>query len=127
MNMKTYWMTLYILVCAMGSMKVWAEAMPYAIQQQAQVVVSGEKSLLVFDPQTLDLGDVLEGENISSYLLIRNTDKQAHQIVHVESSCGCTTANPDTRMLAAGGFTTLHITIDTFGKRGDVKKSMILT
>jgi len=101
--------------------------MPFVIQTQAEVAVSGEKSDLIFDPVTLNLGDVLEGENISASVLIRNIGKQSHQIVNIESSCGCTTVAPDTRMLAAGSFTVLHINIDSFGKRGDVKKTIVLT
>jgi len=69
----------------------------------------------------------LEGEKISAHVLIRNTGDSNNQIVKIESSCGCTSVEPDTRLLPAGAFTTLHIKIDSFGKRGDVKKSIVLT
>jgi len=83
-------------------------------------------SNLVFDPVELNLGEVLEGEKATAILLIRNNGKGFAQIVKVESSCGCTTAEPETRMLGAGSFTPLHIEIDTFGKRGDIRKSITM-
>ncbi len=118
-----------VCVCVFVWMNVeaWAAPMPYRVQNQGSVQLSGEKSTLIFDPQVLDLGKVLEGDKISAQVLIRNTGKKTHQIVQLESSCGCTSIEPDTRMLSAGGFTSLHIEIDSFGKRGDVKKSIVLT
>ncbi len=82
---------------------------------------------LVFDPAELDMGEVLEGEQAKAVLLIRNNSKDFIQIAKVESSCGCTTAEPETHLLAGGQFTPLHITVDTFGKIGDVRKSITLT
>ncbi len=82
---------------------------------------------LVFDPSELDLGEAMEGEKVTATLLIRNNGQGFAQIVKVESSCGCTTAEPETRMLSPGSFTALHIEIDSFGKRGDVRKSITMT
>jgi len=84
-------------------------------------------SNLVFDPSELDLGEVVEGKRITATLLIRNNGQSFAQIVKVESSCGCTTVEPETRMLSAGSFTPLHIEVDTLGKRGDVRKSITMT
>jgi len=82
---------------------------------------------LVFDPAVLDLGDVLEGDKATASILIRNNGDGFAQIASVTSACGCTTAEPETRLLAAGTFTPLHIVIDTFGKRGDIRKSITMT
>lgn len=82
---------------------------------------------LVFDPVELDMGTVLEGEKATATLLIRNNGKEFTQIVKVESSCGCTTTEPETRMLAGGTFTPLHVEVDTFGKTGDIRKSITMT
>jgi len=93
------------------------------VSQSAAMV----QNSLVFDPVEVDLGHVVEGEKVNATLLIRNNGNDFEQIVKVESSCGCTTAEPETRMLAAGAFTPLHIEIDTFGKRGEVRKSITMT
>jgi len=117
------------LICSVlfFSCWVWAAPMPFVVQNQGQVVSSGEPSQLIFDPSELHLGHVVEGEPLSVDLLIRNNGMDTNQIVHIESSCGCTSVEPAERMLAAGEFTTLHIKIDSFGKTGDVKKSVVLT
>jgi len=120
-------MLMWVFLSLWVSANAWASPMPFVIQNQGQISVSGEASVLLFDPSDLNLGDVLEGEKISASVLIRNTGNRSNQIVHIESSCGCTAVEPDTRMLAAGAFTNLHIDIDTFGKRGEVKKSIVLT
>ncbi len=88
--------------------------------------VHGHVSSLVFDPSELDLGEAVEGEKVTATLLIRNNSQGFAQIVKVESSCGCTTAEPETRMLSPGSFTALHIEVDSFGKRGDVRKSITM-
>jgi len=86
-----------------------------------------ESKGLVFDPMELDMGTVLEGEKATATLLIRNNGEGLAQIVKVDSSCGCTTVEPETRMLLAGAFTPLHVEVDTFGKLGDIRKSITMT
>jgi len=88
--------------------------------------INKSTSNLVFDPSELDLGEVLEGKKVTATLLIRNNGQEFAQIVKVESSCGCTTAEPETRMLSPGSFTILHVEVDSFGKRGDVRKSITM-
>jgi len=82
---------------------------------------------LVFDPSKLDMGTALEGEKVTATILIRNNGSDFEQIVKVESSCGCTTVEPETRMLVGGAFTPLHVEVDTFGKLGDIRKSITMT
>ena len=110
--------------CFLWTLPSWAS--PFDIQQHAEVQKVEQQSLLVFDPKELHLKDVLEGTQVQQLLLIRNTDHTTHRIVRIESSCGCTTAEPNTRILPAGGFTSLMLHIDTFGKTGSVKKTLTL-
>jgi len=86
------------------------------------IQVAGQQSGLVFDPPELDLGEAKEGDKVTAVLLLRNNGQGFAQIARVETSCGCTTAEPETRMLAPGAFTRLRVEIDTFGKRGKTRK-----
>ncbi|MDX8401949.1 MAG: c-type cytochrome [Mariprofundaceae bacterium] len=79
-------------------------------------------SVLVFEPSHVDFGTVRMGEAVEGWLRIRNSGERMMQIAAVETSCGCTTAEPEERLLPPGGFTRLHVTIDTFAKRGEVRK-----
>lgn len=91
------------------------------------VQATAKSVALVFDPAALDMGDILEGDKATASILIRNDGDGFAQIASVTSACGCTTAEPETRLLAAGAFTPLHIVVDTFGKRGDIRKSITMT
>jgi len=109
------------------STQVKADAFSFVVQNQQQVTISDAQSTLIFDPVELNVGEIVEGEKLNATLLIRNNGSETNQIVDVESSCGCTTVEPDLRVLPAGAFTTLHVEIDTFGKLGEVKKTIVLT
>ena len=57
---------------------------------------------LTFDPPSLELGDVRPGQKVTRTVTYRNTGDQALNIVWVQSSCGCTVAQPEKRSLAVG-------------------------
>lgn len=82
---------------------------------------------LVIEPAKVDLGVTLEGEDATTTLLLRNASDESIYISRVETSCGCTTAEPDSRILAPGAFTQLRVRIDTRGKIGRVEKSVTVT
>lgn len=79
-------------------------------------------SPLLLEPKVLDLGRVEEGEVAKGDLLLRNTGPVPLSIADVHASCGCTTGVPDERLLPPGGFTLLHVRVDTFAKRGAIEK-----
>lgn len=92
---------------------------------------AGEANLridgLVLEPVMQDLGQVKEGQHVFASLLIRNNTQETAQIINIEASCGCTQATADQMVLAAGEFTVLNVDVDTTGKTGLVKKSVIVT
>jgi len=90
-------------------------------------VAAGTASALVFEPQQLDMGEVMEGEKAESFLRIRNTGSTMAQIVDIQASCGCTLVEPESRLLMPGQFTRVRIEIDTFAKTNQVKKWIELT
>jgi len=79
---------------------------------------------LVIQPAEMDMGEVMEGHDARATLFLRNTGPLPVHVEKVESSCGCTAVTPDTRELAPGEFTPLHVRVDTTAKRGAVKKSI---
>lgn len=92
---------------------------------QAAEPASGH--VLVIEPARVDLGTVLEGKAVSMTLLLRNTGDEAVYIAGVETSCGCTTAEPESRVIDPGAFTRLQVHIDTTIKRGEVRKTVTVT
>ena len=94
--------------------------------QRAQVAAVPVKSMpvLMFQPRTLDLGQVTEGKTASGDLILRNNGSVPLIITGIQTSCGCTTGMLDERLLPPGGFTLMHVRVDTFAKRGQVKKQL---
>jgi len=99
--------------------------------QSAQIIPSGETTVsdavLVFEPDYVDLGTVKEGDEAIGFLRVRNASDSMASIVTVETSCGCSVAEPEQRLLMPGGFTRIKVVIDTFAKQGDAKKWILLT
>jgi len=79
-------------------------------------------STLVFEPQRLDLGSVLEGRVVHVELRIRNIGSDMAEIATLTASCGCTRVEAESRLLMPGQFTRVQVTIDTTLKRGRTKK-----
>jgi len=86
--------------------------------QQHQAI----QSALVFEPDHLDMGSVKEGEDAIVFVRVRNSGDVMANIVAVETSCGCTVAEPEQRLLMPGAFTRIKVVVDTFAKQGDAKK-----
>jgi len=78
-------------------------------------------------PEVLDMGTVKEGEEARGTLFIRNNSDSVITITDVQTSCGCTVAEPKEKVLAPGAFTALEVTIDSTVKQGDVRKSVHVT
>jgi cytochrome c553 len=92
----------------------------------APMAVAPAKPLpvLMFQPDTLDLGQVAEGKAAEGDLLLRNTGSVPLTITDIQTSCGCTTGMPGQRLLPPGGFTLVHVRVDTFAKQGKVDKTL---
>jgi len=90
----------------------------------SSVNAADELPLLHLQPETLDMGTVKEGEEAKGTLFIRNNSDAFITIVDVQTSCGCTAAEPKEKILAPGAFTELVVTTDTTIKQGDVVKEV---
>ncbi|HKJ63226.1 MAG TPA: DUF1573 domain-containing protein [Hyphomicrobiales bacterium] len=102
-------------------------AEPESGQVSESEAVPASLPLLHLQPSTLDMGTVKEGEEAKATLFIRNNSNDTITIVDVQTSCGCTVAEPASKIIAPGGFTTLEVRTDTTIKQGDVKKWVQVT
>lgn len=84
-------------------------------------------SPLVFEPPELDIGSVKEGDKAVAYIRVRNAGSQMQTITRMQTSCGCSMAEPEQRLLPPGSFTRVKIVIDTFAKQQEVTKWVELT
>jgi len=88
---------------------------------------AGEMPLLHLQPEVLDMGEVKEGEEAKGILFIRNNSDTTITIIDIQTSCGCTAAEPKEKILAPGAFTELEIRTDSTVKMGDVVKEITIT
>jgi len=109
-------------------------AMPLLACSQTQGLISEKvveseptQSALVFEPDHVDMGSVKEGENAVVFIRVRNTGDVMANIAAVETSCGCSVAEPEQRLLMPGAFTRIKVVVDTFAKQGDANKWVQLT
>lgn len=70
---------------------------------------------LVFTPALLSLGEVRPGDKIESLVSYRNVGNEPIQIVWVQSSCRCTTPQPDKKSLDPGESGTMTVTYKADG------------
>ncbi|MFQ5345825.1 MAG: DUF1573 domain-containing protein [Mariprofundus sp.] len=84
-------------------------------------------SALMFEPDHVDFGAVKEGEEVIGYMRVRNAGNSMRNIVAVETSCGCSVAEPEQRLLMPGDFTRIKVVVDTFAKQGAARKWVMLT
>jgi len=103
-----------------------AEQSREAVNQEMDEPVA-QASSLVFEPAVVDMGTLMEGDDVVAYLRVRNSGETMQQIVDVQTSCGCSVAEPEESLLMPGGFTRIRVTIDTFAKQDDIRKWVLLT
>jgi len=122
--MKSMALCLLLVVASLG-LSACKQAQPSQSVPPVEKTVSD--SVLVFEPDHVDIGAVKEGEDAIGFLRVRNAGHYMANIVSVETSCGCTVAEPEQRLLAPGAFTRIKIVVDTFAKQGAARKWVTLT
>jgi len=100
---------------------------PSANVSSVETTEASFASALIFEPDHVDMGVVKEGEKAVVFLRVRNAGDVMANIVALETSCGCSVAEPEQRLLMPGAFTRIKVVVDTFAKQGDAKKWVSLT
>jgi len=80
--------------------------------------------LLHIQPEIYRLGDIKEGETAVATFLVRNNHSEPIELVDIQTSCGCTAAQPDSFVIMPNSFTQLRVTVDTTAKQSNIKKSI---
>ncbi|WP_051938165.1 DUF1573 domain-containing protein [Ghiorsea bivora] len=80
--------------------------------------------LLHIQPEVYQLGDIKEGETAVVTFLVRNNHSEPVELVDIQTSCGCTAAEPDSFVIMPNDFTQLRVTVDTTAKQSNIKKSI---
>ncbi len=81
-------------------------------------------AVLVCDTPEHDFGEVNEFEVLNHVFTLRNTGEHPVNILHVQSTCGCTTAGVTDQQLAPGATTELAARISLLGRSGPQNYSL---
>ncbi len=105
---------------------VVASVLLACVEQKAPIQVPIDKPLplLHIQPEVYRLGDIKEGETAIATFLVRNNHSQPIELVDIQTSCGCTAAEPESFVIMPNDFTQLRVTVDTTAKQSNIKKSI---
>ena len=77
-------------------------------------------------PARCDFGRVRSGEEAMTVITLTNTHRQAVFIKTIRSTCGCVVAKTDSRTIPAGGSVKLTVVLDTLGRVGAYRGSVVV-
>ncbi len=86
----------------------------------------GGLAAITVEPDTVDFGVMERHQTRTKNLIIRNEGGADLNILEIESSCGCTAAQPETRLLKPGQTTGLKITFDSRQFQGEQVKHVTI-
>ena len=79
-----------------------------------------------YNQRVFEFGEIPEGQKVEYSFIILNKGKSDLQIRSVKASCGCTAANPTTKVIKPGANTDLKVTFDSKGKVGLQNKTITI-
>lgn len=90
-------------------------------------VSSASSSSLIFDRDSVDLGQMEEGRKLKFQVDLTNISGKHLKVISVETSCGCTEAEAINTSIAPGETGVIQIDMDTTGKSGRFLKVLEIT
>jgi hypothetical protein len=79
-----------------------------------------------FNQRVYDFGEIPEGKKVEYSFLILNKGKSDLQIRSVKASCGCTAANPASKVVKPGENTEVKVVFDSQGRVGLQNKTITI-
>lgn len=79
-----------------------------------------------FNQRVYDFGEIPEGKKVEYSFSILNKGKSDLQIRSVKASCGCTAANPTSKVIKPGDTTDMKVVFDSQGKVGLQNKTITI-
>jgi len=78
------------------------------------------------EPQTFDFGKAAQNKTLRKQFSIRNFGNQDLVIESVSTTCGCTAALMDDKVVKPGGTAPLQVALETRSYRGRVLRSVMI-
>ena len=81
---------------------------------------------IAVEPSAHDFGDALQQKTLTKEFSIRNFGSADLVIENVQTSCGCTVADLETKVVKPGGSTPLRVSLQTRSNSGRIVKSVLV-
>lgn len=79
---------------------------------------------IVVEPATFDFGQALPNKTLNKDFVLRNLGDETLRLEEVRTSCGCTAALPNERVVPPGGQTRLQVSLQTRTAEGRLEKTV---
>lgn len=89
------------------------------------VACTGSDPQIEVETNTLDLGEVVNGDIITRDVMVKNVGSADLIVESVSTSCGCTQASLDSMTISPGDSATLHIEFDSGAHGAELTGSLI--
>ena len=95
---------------------------------EASPATAGDAAVprIAVEPRHFDFGTVLPRKTLRKDFLVRNFGAVDLRIEGVSTSCGCTAALPERRVVAPGGSVVLRVSVETRDDKGRVRRSVLV-
>jgi len=85
-----------------------------------------EAPVIEFSETVFDFGDIKKGDKVTHTFIVNNTGKSNLILRKVNSSCGCTTTQPDKNVIPSGDSARITVTFDSRGRNGRQNQSITI-
>lgn len=80
--------------------------------------------VMEIEPEEHDFGGVQQDQKLIHEFIVKNVGTEDLEIRRISTSCGCTAAIPEQRIVPPGSSTTLEVVLETRRYKGVINKSV---
>ncbi len=77
---------------------------------------------IAVEPESFDFGQTLQNKTLTKEFVVRNLGSVDLVLQEVTTSCGCTAALPESKIIKPGGQTPLRVSVETRSALGRAEK-----
>jgi hypothetical protein len=77
---------------------------------------------IAVEPESFDFGATLQYKTLTKEFVVRNLGSADLELIEVKTSCGCTAALSEAKVIKPGGQTPLRVTVETRAATGPVTR-----
>ncbi len=94
----------------------------FAAPADAQRPRAKDGPRIAIEPEGFDFGQTLQNKTVTKEFVVRNLGKADLVLEEVTTSCGCTAALPESKVIKPGAQTPLRVSVETRSSLGRAEK-----